>query len=231
MVTAAEFANKLLSQAGKRYVFGHEVSPSDTDPSAFDCSELIEWGAAQLGVVPKVPDGSWYQARHCQNHGTRIPIADALTTMGALLFRFSSSPFTGARPTSSHVAVSLGDGRTIEAKGSRYGVGIFTSEGRGWTHAGLIPGVDYTNREEGDDDMSLKETLVDLAFAAGWAKPAAGVTEQAAKEYWYGVDPNSAAWDDMRSAISQGARTLRRRVTGLDEAGVKAIINQAKVSV
>lgn len=60
-----------------------------------------------------------------------------------------------------------------------------------------------------DEEMSLKETLIDLAFAAGWAQPAAGHTEAEAKAYWYGVDPDSAAWDDMRAAIRRGGRSLK----------------------
>lgn len=79
--------------------------------------------------------------------------------------------------------------------------------------------------------MSLKETIVDLAFAAGWALPAPGHTEDEAKAYWYGVDPNSPAWNDMRNAIIRGARKLRTRPTALDETQVKAIINQARVTV
>jgi hypothetical protein len=41
------------------------------------------------------------------------------------------------------VAISLGDGRTIEARGSAYGVGIFSANGRGWTAGGLVPGMKY----------------------------------------------------------------------------------------
>lgn len=138
-----DFLDRLLSQDGDRYEFGHEVKLSDTDPAAFDCSELIEWAAYQVGVHPKMPDGSWLQARHCADYGTLIPISQGLTTRGALLFRFSSDPFTGGRPSNSHVAVSLGDGRTIEARGSRHGVGIFSANGRGWTHAATVPGLSY----------------------------------------------------------------------------------------
>ena len=42
------FVELLLSQDGDRYIFGHEVSPSDSDPDAFDCSELVQW--AEAGV-------------------------------------------------------------------------------------------------------------------------------------------------------------------------------------
>ena len=132
----------LLSQEGDEYVFGAEASPSDDNPDAFDCSELIEWACARAGVEPRMPDGSWFQAQHCQKHDTIISVEEAIATKGALLFRFSSSPFSSRRrPRSAHVAVSLGDGRTIEARSTSHGVGIFSAHGRDWTHAGLVPGV------------------------------------------------------------------------------------------
>ena len=141
------FVDLLLSQDGDRYIFGHEVRHSDSDPDAFDCSELIEWACARLGVTPRMPDGSWYQARHVRAHGLLIPVDQAIRTRGALLFRFSSSPFTGGRPASAHVAVSLGNGQTIEARSTRHGVGRFSAHGRGWTHAGLVPGLDYERKK------------------------------------------------------------------------------------
>lgn len=141
--TADALCKKLLSQAGDQYVFGHEVRLTDPNPSAFDCSELIEWGCAQIGVQPKVPDGSWLQARHVKEAQSLVSIERAIETRGALLFRFSSDPFAGGRPAYAHVALSLGDGRTIEARDTAHGVGVFPALDRGWTHAGLVPGVDY----------------------------------------------------------------------------------------
>lgn len=134
----------LKAQAGDRYVFGAEARHSDPDPDTFDCSELIEWACARLGVTPRMPDGSWYQARHVRNHNTGTTVARALATPGALLFRFSSDPYSGDRPRSAHVAVSLGNSQTVEARSTSLGVGVFGgASGRTWTHAGLIPGVDY----------------------------------------------------------------------------------------
>lgn len=49
----------LIGQIGKPYVFGVEVKLSDQNPRAFDCSEFVEWGFAQIGI--KVPDGSFNQ--------------------------------------------------------------------------------------------------------------------------------------------------------------------------
>jgi len=154
MVTVEQFVDLLLSQAGDRYIFGVEVSADDDNPSAFDCSELVQWGCDHLGVSPRMPDGSWNQANHCRIHGTLISVDQGVATRGALLFKFSSSPFEGSRPSSAHVAVSLGNGKTIEARSTHYGVGSFSAYNRGWTHAGLIPGLDnYANIQE-DNSMA-----------------------------------------------------------------------------
>jgi cell wall-associated NlpC family hydrolase len=180
MVSARDFVAKLLTQEGKKYIFGVEVSASNSDPAAFDCSELIEWVGARLGVVPRIPDGSWYQYRHLHQHRLQISIDKAIDTEGALLFSFSSSPLSGGRPRSSHVAVSLGDGRTIEARSTRYGTGIFSAYGRGWTHAGLVPGIDYTKGESEvsftpEEEAALKDMVAytkEMDSNSSWVKAA-----------------------------------------------------------
>lgn len=120
--SAADFVRRALAQAGDRYVFGAEVALDAADPTAFDCSELVQWAAAQVGL--RVPDGSANQAAHVRP----MTVQEALRTPGALLFR------------PGHVAISLGDGRTIEARGRRYGVGVFEARGR-FSHAGWLPGL------------------------------------------------------------------------------------------
>jgi hypothetical protein len=180
--TSFDLLDILLSQDGDTYLFGHEVSIDDANPSAFDCSELIQWGCGRLGIKPVMPDGSWLQARHCQENELMISLDEALLTPGALLFRFSSDPFTGDRPTSAHVALSQGNGRTIEARGTDFGVGQFSVVDRGWTHAGLVPGVAYEGEEDAGPKVYLTrseqqrlKTLLDAledthGFGAGFPK-------------------------------------------------------------
>jgi putative chitinase len=144
MKTPKQLLDLLLAQDGDIYEWGVEVSPSDSNPKAFDCSELVEWGCARLGIKPTMPDGAIYQARHCQKYGLLIPVDKAIHTTGALLFYFSDDPFSGGRPSGAHVAVSQGNGKTFEARSSALGVHAFTAINRGWTHAGLIPGLDYS---------------------------------------------------------------------------------------
>jgi len=131
------FVQSALAQTGDRYVFGAEARPDDPNPSVFDCSELTQWAAHQAGV--ELPDGSWNQYLALQQQGASISVEQALHTRGALLFSFSSPPTGGGgRPSQAHVAISLGDGRTIEAKGTQYGVGSWSAKGR-FNYAAVIP--------------------------------------------------------------------------------------------
>ncbi len=86
-----------------------------------------------------IPDGAMYQYLDLKGQSQLMPVDEALHTKGALLFYFSSEPTPGGgRPSTAHVAISLGDGRTIEARGSSYGVNEFPAAGR-FNYAGMIP--------------------------------------------------------------------------------------------
>lgn len=143
MPTASDFVFALLSQDGDRYVFGAPAKRSDSNPKAFDCSSLVRWACDRVGVVPAMPAGSWHQATHCRKHNTLITPDKAIQTAGALLFYFSSSPFQGVRPKSAHVAISLGNGKTIEARNARMGVGRFSALNRAWVLGAHVPGLTH----------------------------------------------------------------------------------------
>lgn len=144
MIYAQDIAQWAIAQSGKPYVFGAEAAPTNLDPKALDCSELVEWSCARAGVQPTVPDGAVNQYSHVQHHGLLIPVKQAAVTKMSLLF--SGPGFAhGAkgRDAIHHVAFSLGNGTTIEARGHAWGVGTWQI-GTRFTFAGLIPGVDYT---------------------------------------------------------------------------------------
>lgn len=138
-VYAQTIVDIFQTQAGDRYIYGAEVSLDDPDPKAhghaLDCSEGVQWACARCGVQPAMPDGSAAQLAHCKQHGTLISIDEAIRTAGALLFIQKGSE--------RHVAMSRGNGTTIEARGRAYGVGNWATANRPWTHAAKIPGVDY----------------------------------------------------------------------------------------
>jgi cell wall-associated NlpC family hydrolase len=133
------FLQNALAQAGDPYVWGATASPTDPNPKAFDCSELVTWAAKRVGV--DLQDGSWLQYLQLKQQGATIPVQQALQTPGALLFSFSQEPTPGGgRPSHAHVAISLGNGRTIEARGRSYGVGSFDAGNR-FQYAAVVPGL------------------------------------------------------------------------------------------
>ena len=162
-----------LAQKGKRYVFGVEVRTNEADPPAFDCSELVEWACARATVSPPMPDGTWIQHSHCVRHGTMIPIDEGIDTRGALLFNHrdgAGNPTSdmSVRPTTAHVALSLGDGTTIEAMGTDWGTRVGNANNRGWTHAALVPGLDYQPRVQ--EHRRTTARVPPAANGAPWMK-------------------------------------------------------------
>jgi cell wall-associated NlpC family hydrolase len=125
-----------ISQEGDVYVFGAEAAKTNADPTQFDCSELVEWSCNRAGIT--MPDGAFNQWRHTES--LAVPVSDAMRTRGALLF-VGDGTGTG-REAITHVAWSLGDGTTVEARGKKWGVGCWPSAGR-FDFAATIPGADY----------------------------------------------------------------------------------------
>jgi cell wall-associated NlpC family hydrolase len=138
--TTLQFVNTALGQQGKPYVWGASASPTNASPTAFDCSELTKWAAARSGVT--IPDGAAHQYVWLKQQGATMSVQQALQTPGALLFHFASEPQPGlgGEPPVAHVAISLGNGMTIEARGHAYGVGVFEAGDR-FNYAGMIPGM------------------------------------------------------------------------------------------
>lgn len=130
------FLRLALSFQGTPYVFGAEASPSNPRPRAFDCSEFVEWLCLRLGIY--MPDGSRAQYAHCKRKGLEVSVEQAIRTPAALLFVYG----TGNNRTE-HVAISQGNGKTIEAAGRAYGTLQRNARGRSFNKAGLIPGLNY----------------------------------------------------------------------------------------
>lgn len=134
-----EFLSSALAQKGDQYIYGAVAGLNDPDPKAFDCSMLVEWSAHQAGV--DLPRNAWQQYRYLHQHGMVIPVDQAIHTPGALLFSFDTDPNGGDAPGHQHVAISLGDGKTIEARGRAYGVGSFDATTQRFDYAAVIPGI------------------------------------------------------------------------------------------
>ena len=94
--SAESIVQKALAEKGKQYVFGVTAKVSDPSPAAFDCSELVLWACAQVGLQPPMKDGTWAQHLHCRNAGKMLSVDAAIDTRA----RCSSTTATrmGRRP-------------------------------------------------------------------------------------------------------------------------------------
>ncbi|SDC46409.1 C40 family peptidase [Nocardioides lianchengensis] len=109
-----------LAQAGDPYVWGA------SGPGSWDCSGLVQEATRAGGNVLAKPSASQWAA--VQQAGKTMSVDEALRTRGALLFIQNGEI--------RHVAISLGNGSTIEAKGSAYGTGVFKAYAPQYTGAG-----------------------------------------------------------------------------------------------
>lgn len=138
---------------GESYVLGARVP---MDNAAFhgpwDCAEFVSWCVYQaygvlFGVRPSNPQtadaytGYWTDDA-LASHAT-VAVNQALNTPGAILLRRPRSQ--GSGHAIGHIAISRGDGTTVEARGARYGVVIARdAASRPWDYGVLVPGVEYT---------------------------------------------------------------------------------------
>lgn len=107
-----------------------------TGPNAYDCSGWTQMLARAAGAT--IPRTAGAQLDFCRARHTTVDVSVALRTRGALLFNIGG----GSGPSGNHVAMSLGGGATLEARGRGDGVGIFRdATGRRWTAGAYIPGI------------------------------------------------------------------------------------------
>lgn len=93
------FLKAAASRAGAPYVWGA------TGPNSFDCSGLVQWSFAQIGIrMPRVAQSQFFTGPH-------IPYRDARP--GDLLFWHYQDPIDPAFIT--HVAIYIGHGQMLEA--------------------------------------------------------------------------------------------------------------------
>jgi cell wall-associated NlpC family hydrolase len=149
MTTGSDIVKLARQHLGERYILG-AFAPKDNDKwkGPWDCAEFASWVAFQttgllLGCTdnranPATADaysGAW--ARDAAVSERAISIGQAKVLAGALLVRKPPPKGIG------HVAISRGDGTTIEAHSAATGVSEHSIDGRRWDLAVLLPLVEY----------------------------------------------------------------------------------------
>lgn len=115
-------------QVGDKWVEGTQVSLSSSNPNQFDGSELLQWGAAQVGAfMPDLPND---QIAYAANNGTEVSVSSALNTRGAFLW------------ANNRIAICIGSGKTLENVNGRVGI-VRSGQASRYSRGGKVPGVYY----------------------------------------------------------------------------------------
>lgn len=145
-MTGADIVRIARTRVGQRYVLGAKV-PKD-DPAwagPWDCAEFASWAVYQVtgrvvGCFGTDPASNAFSGQWAKVRGPheRVAPSIALAFPGAILVRAPGEGGTGG-----HVAISCGDGTSIEAYSTARGVIETHAEGRRWDLGVLVDGVEY----------------------------------------------------------------------------------------
>jgi cell wall-associated NlpC family hydrolase len=125
---SADFVYWVQKQIGNRYVAGTQVNLGSFDPGTFDGAELVQWGAAQVGVY--LPEGANAIIEYCEANGSIVSLDRAERFRGAIFWR------------NNYMGISLGNGQVIEQVSGRVGIRKGNPSSR-YERAAFIPGVKY----------------------------------------------------------------------------------------
>lgn len=153
--TGSDVLALAASRLGDRYELGAEAPKgpgSERYSGPWDCAELASWAYALLAgrvagghYMGCNSDGDAYSGfwlDHARMFGTPIDVAEAARIPGAVLLRRKRQGRVG------HVAMSDGEGGTVEAHSKTFGVSRRGIAGRVWDMACLVPGIDYSPHKE-----------------------------------------------------------------------------------
>lgn len=140
-----------MPHLNEKYVLGAKVPLANAQwKGPWDCAEFVSWCAYQAykivyAVRPANPatgesySGWWYE--DAGTVGNKVDVIKAIATPGAILVR---RPNSSPSAKIGHVAISLGDGRTVEAKDRANGVTIVpNAASRSWQAGVFLPGILY----------------------------------------------------------------------------------------
>lgn len=151
MPTADDLIRLAMQHAGEPYDFGADVPLDDANwKGPWDCAEFASWLVYQTtgkvmgctnnkASIKEVEPYSGAWARDAEASALQVPLTEASKVRGAVLVRKPRKEKVG------HVAISRGDGTTIEAMDTLHGVAVGKIAGRKWDYCIKIEGLTYTS--------------------------------------------------------------------------------------
>lgn len=191
MSNGAKMLELAARHVGEKYVFGARVPMSNhLWKGPWDCAEFASWCYYQISGQlfgcdqkknPATADAyTGYWKRDALATKCITSVATARSTPGALLLRFPAPALIG------HIAISDGNGGTVEAHSTKLGVIRSKVDGRRWDIGVLPPGITYnvpqtispyttsglvlrlkTPAMSGAIVTRLQERLADLGYSPG----------------------------------------------------------------
>ena len=163
MATGIAMVELARKHIGEEYEFVLVPKNNANWHGPWDCAEFASWLVFQEAgflygcfdndgnpALAEAHTSAW--KTDSANRGRRIPAGKAAAIVGAFLLRFPP-----ARRKMGHIAISDGQGGTVEAKSHREDVVADTAKGRRWDTGILVPGVTY---DEDVEPISLGQVTV-----------------------------------------------------------------------
>lgn len=147
MTTAANLLRIARKHLGEEYLLGSIAPKGNADwRGPWDCAEFASWCVFQtngrlFGCRPRngnpdqVDAYTGYWGEDARSIGQVISVGQAAATPGAFLLRLPGSAI-------GHVAISAGDGKTVEAHSRKRGVIEGSAADRRWDIGVLVPDID-----------------------------------------------------------------------------------------
>ena len=166
-ITGSDIIALAKDHIGEKYVNKEAEYWNKNYRGPWDCADFVSyctyWASnrkIKAGFIdPNVPERqlvawshTWWDTYVSNPHLQIKTLREALTIPGCVLLRRPPS-----KKSMGHVALSNGAGKTIEARGRKFGVGEFQATGRVWDGFMYIPGVSYAG-------LSLEFTSTEEVF-------------------------------------------------------------------
>jgi N-acetylmuramoyl-L-alanine amidase len=170
----------------------------------WDCAEFMSWLVYQIGgflygcvdnsanpATVEAYTGAWQT--DSKRLGKRIPWQQAASTVGGILLRYPPGP-----GMMGHIVVCNGEGGTVEAMGSAYGVRRGKVSGRNWNTGVLLPNFSY-----GASAQNLELAEPTVLYAIGQPNMRASVVkviQRALKELGISPGPINGEYTELTAA-------------------------------
>jgi N-acetylmuramoyl-L-alanine amidase len=175
----------------------------------WDCAEFMSWLVFQIGdflygcvddeanpATVEAHTGAW--KADSGRLGRRVPWKQAAATVGGILLRYPPGP-----GMMGHIVVCDGEGGTVEAMGSAFGVRRGKVTGRNWDTGIFLPNFTYA---EASDQLELASQRSEARHVSSNLTCRLGAASRESDSVRHRIlPPPDTAWQSRRAIIFRSA--------------------------